>query len=540
MPALEISILVASVAASVALFLYGLNAYVLLALYRRGRRGETGGTVSQEGSGRTEHGAVRVDGSRACAAHDGSAGIALDWPVVTVQLPVYNERFVVGRLLQAAVDLDYPRDRLEIQLLDDSDDETAELAAGVVARYRRAGARIVHLRRRDRAGFKAGALAAGLEQARGEFVAIFDADFVPPPEFLRRSVPPLLADAGLALVQARWGHLNREHSFLTRAQAVGIDGHFVIEQNARSRSGLFLNFNGTAGVWRRSAIQASGGWQADTLTEDLDLSYRAQLAGWRLGYLGDLVAPAELPIDVNGLKSQQYRWAKGSIQTARKLLPRVFRAPIPWFNKIQAFFHLTHYLIHPLILVSALFALPVLRIDLAVSEPLLVVIGGCLILSTLSPSVLYGVSQREAYPDWGRRLWILPLLVAVGVGIAVNNTRAVFAALLGASGEFVRTPKYGLTRGPHPSSDASGAPRTDAAVRRRIYRIGPHLSVILELLLAVYGFHSLKAYAEAGRWAAVPFLVLSATGFLLVGLLSLWHGWRSQPSAEQPELVSAP
>ena len=253
----------------------------------------------------------------------------LEWPVVTVQLPLYNEMYVAQRLIEAVCRLDYPRDRLEIQVLDDSADETTGIVARVVEEQRRLGIDIHHLHRTDRRGFKAGALAAGLERARGNLIAIFDADFVPQPEFLREAVPHF-SDPGLGMVQGSWAHINRGYSLLTRAQAILLDGHFLIEHTARNRGGCFFNFNGTAGIWRREAILLPGGWQHDTLTEDLDLSYRAQLAGWKFLYLPDLAVPSELPVDINGFKGQQYRWTKGSVQTGRKLLGRILRAPLPW------------------------------------------------------------------------------------------------------------------------------------------------------------------------------------------------------------------
>ena len=268
------------------LFVYGVNAYLMVALHLRGRR----------------------------RPRSTAPPLAV-WPTVTVQLPIYNERYVARRLLEAVGALDYPADRLEIQVLDDSTDETTAIVIETAQTLAGRGLEVVHLHRRERAGFKAGALAAGLKEASGEFIAIFDADFVPPPDFLRRTLPHF-ADPGVAVVQTRWGHLNRDFSLLTVAQALGIDGHFAVEQAARARSGLFLNFNGTAGVWRRTAIDDAGGWTHDTLTEDLDLSYRAQLRGWRIEYRPEIVCPAELPVLVTGFKSQQRRWAQGSIQTA--------------------------------------------------------------------------------------------------------------------------------------------------------------------------------------------------------------------------------
>src|SRR5258706_11786510 len=312
------------------LLLYGLNAYVMIALHWWTRR--------------SAHAALPPPDPPV-------------WPLVTVQLPLYNERYVAERLLEAAGALDYPADRLEIQVLDDSTDDTAAIVAETAQRLRARGVNVIHVRRTDRTGFKAGALASGLASARGEFVAIFDADFVPPPDFLRRTIPHFV-DARVAVVQTRWGHLNRDFSLLTVAQSLGIDGHFGVEQAARCRGHLLLNFNGTAGVWRRTAIENAGGWAHDTLTEDLDLSYRAQLRHWRILYLPELVCPAELPVVISGFKSQQRRWAQGSIQTAVKLLPLVLSSELSLWTKYQAFVHLTYYMIHPLMLVVVLLSIP--------------------------------------------------------------------------------------------------------------------------------------------------------------------------------------
>ena len=524
---LETVFLVFYVVASGGLFLYGMNCYVMLGLFYFGRRREREKNVRFLAS----PGPMAIDAAQ-----------ARDWPQVTTQLPIYNERFVVDRLIRAVVRMDYPEDRHEIQVLDDSDDETVEIAARLVEHYRSRGVDIVHIRRADRTGFKAGALNHGMARAKGEFLAVFDADFVPPSDFLRRTIPFFSQDPKFAMIQTRWGHVNRDSSLLTRAQSVGIDGHFVIEQGARTWNELFMNFNGTAGVWRRTAIGDAGGWEADTLTEDLDLSYRVQLAGWRMKYLSDVVTPAEIPVDINGLKSQQHRWAKGSIQTAMKILPRVFRADVPLFRKIQAVFHLTHYFIHPLMFAGALFSLPALLApDVGIARSIFLTTGVFLVLSALSPSILYLVSQREAYPDWKGRLWILPVLVAIGVGIAVNNTRAVVEALVGWKSDFVRTPKHGVGREDVPAVGTLPEESFPSGIagRYRTYRTSPQLLIVLELSMAAYGFLSLYLYCAAGRWAVVPFLTLSSVGFLVVGLLSLHHGWRSQPRAARSALASA-
>ena len=367
--------------------------------------------------------------------------------MVTVQLPIYNEMYVVDRLIEAVCDLDYPKDRLEIQVLDDSTDETRDRADLAVQRQFARGFDIKYLHRSDRTGYKAGALEAGLKVARGEYVAIFDADFVPPSDFLRRTVPYLVHDAGLAVVQARWGHLNDDYSMLTRVQAVLLDGHFVLEHGARNRSGCFFNFNGTAGIWRRTAIADAGGWQHDTLTEDLDLSYRAQMRGWRFMFLPDLLAPAEVPVEMNAFKTQQHRWAKGSIQTCRKILPLLLQSNLPLAVKVEAFFHLTANFNYLLMVVLSILMFPsmVVRYNMGLTEMLLIDVP-LFAAATLSVVNFYLMSQREAYRDWRSRIKYLPIVLAVGIGLAVNNARAVLEALFNHDTEFARTPKYGIER----------------------------------------------------------------------------------------------
>ena len=396
------------------LMLYGLNCYVMIFLFKRRR--ETAARHRE---------AVLSWFKDTFNPHE--------LPSVTTQIPVFNEINVVERIMRAAGGIQYPQGKHEIQVLDDSTDETSELIDRIAEDLRQDGIDITVFRRSGRQGFKAGALAEGLPRAKGEFLAVFDADFVPPADYLLRTVPFFLEDNRLGLVQARWGHLNRHKSLLTRVQSIGIDGHFMIEQSARSWNGLFMNFNGTAGIWRKQAIKDGGGWQWDTLTEDMDLSYRVQFAGWKALFLPDVVVPAEIPEDVNAFKSQQFRWAKGSIETALKLLPGLLKSPIPTFKKIEAFFHLTHYMVHPLMVSLALLALPVLVSMTASPGPF---IFGCLafilILSMTAPSALYFTSQKAAYPDdWPGRMLYLPFLIIVGVGIAVSNTRAVFEALIG-------------------------------------------------------------------------------------------------------------
>jgi len=415
-----------------------------------------------------------------------------EWPHVTVQLPIYNELHTVERLLSAAARLDYPRDRLEIQVLDDSTDATSRVAARTVARLRRQGIDVIHISRPDRTGFKAGALAAGLAEAKGELIAIFDADFLPPPDFLQRVVPHF-ADPIVGCVQTRWGHLNRGYSLFTRAQALGVDGHFVVEQTARSRAGLFINFNGTAGIWRRTCIGDAGGWQGDTLTEDLDLSYRAQLRGWQIGYVPDVVVPAELPAQISGFKRQQARWAQGSIQTALKLLGPLLRSDQPWSVKLEGVVHLTGYLVHPLMLLVVLLTLP-----MSFSRNWGLAAAPWLVIAAVGPPLLYTVAQMAEGQHWRYRLRALPLLAMLGMGLALSNTWAVLKAVLRLRQGFQRTPKFALRR--------SG----DTWVGS-VYALGRDSLIWGELGLAVFALALLAV--PSVHWGFAPWLLLYASGF---------------------------
>lgn len=420
-------------------------------------------------------------------------------PRLTVQLPLYNEFHVAERLIEAVCALDYPRDRLEIQVLDDSTDDTRRVCEETVTRMRERGVDIVLLHREDRTGFKAGALAAGLARATGELVAIFDADFVPPKNFARRLVP-FFADPGVGMVQSRWGHLNRDQSALTRVQSMLLDGHFVIEQTARNRSGRFFNFNGTAGIWRRTCIEEAGGWQHDTLTEDLDLSYRAQLLGWRFVFLEEHVTPAELPLEMGAFKTQQHRWAKGSIQTARKLLPRILRSDLPTVVKLESVCHLLANVGYLMMVAVALLVVPsvYLRRE-AASWTLAAVDLPIFALSTLSVVAFYVVAQARARGSWRGTLRLVPFVMAVGIGLSVNNARAVVEALGGRGSEFRRTPKYNL------------APGGSLADRR--YRAGISRDTWIELALALYFGVGVGFGLAAGLWGALPFLLLFFIGY---------------------------
>jgi cellulose synthase/poly-beta-1,6-N-acetylglucosamine synthase-like glycosyltransferase len=441
--------------------------------------------------------------------HPVPAGQFASLPPVTIQLPIYNEMYVADRLIDAVCKLEYPRELLEIQVLDDSTDETRGIAEQAVRRNAAQGIDITYLHRTDRTGYKAGALEAGLKQAKGEYIAIFDADFIPTTDFLRRTVP-FFTDPGVALVQARWGHINQDYSLLTKIQAILLDGHFVLEHGGRNRAGLFFNFNGTAGIWRRTAIEDAGGWQHDTLTEDLDLSYRAQLRGWRFVFLQDLVAPAEVPVEMNAFKSQQHRWAKGSIQTCRKLMPRILRSKLPLAVKAEAFFHLSANFNYLLMCVLSVLMAPsmVIRYNMGWYEMLLIDVP-LFFAATASVANFYMVCQRELHKDdWTTRLKYLPFLMSIGIGLTVNNTRAVLEALFNKQSEFARTPKYRI----------EGS--EDEWIGKK-YRQNFTVQPMIELALGLY-FTATVFYALAnGIYGTLPFLVLFQIGFLYTGLLSI-------------------
>jgi cellulose synthase/poly-beta-1,6-N-acetylglucosamine synthase-like glycosyltransferase len=473
------------------LFAYGANCYVLILTYRRHHR-----------DARRRHAELNRRFREELPARG--------WPRITVQLPVYNERYVVQRLMDAVGRLDYPRERLEIQVLDDSTDDTAGRVEAIVRRMQARGVNIVRVHRERRDGFKAGALQHGLRQAAGEFIAVFDADFLPAPDFLKKTLP-YFADPQTGMVQARWGHLNAGYSLLTRVQAIGIDGHFIIEQSSRSSAGWFLNFNGTGGLWRRQAIEDAGGWKADTLTEDLDLSYRAQLKGWKLMAATQIVCPGELPVTITAFKSQQHRWAKGSIQTAKKSLGKVLVARLPLGTKVQAFLHLTHYLVHPLILAVVLMSIPMLYTPLMRTHPGgPVAFFGLLWLATIGPSALYLVSQRILYPDWKRRIKYLPALMCLGTGVSVSNTLAVLEALCNVASPFVRTPKYGIRK------------KADTWESKR-YGLPATAAVFGELLLGIYSLLSFGLFLLSDKILPSPFMLIYALGFFYVFTLSLRH-----------------
>ncbi len=480
-------LIVVYIITAVLLAVYGLNAFVLTALFLKHRRSAPLPVSSL------------ADGEKA------------EVPFLTVQLPIYNEAMVVERLIEAMTRLDYPADRLQIQVLDDSTDDTTEIALTRVVEYRRQGINIELLHRTDRSGFKAGALKNGLQTASGEFIAIFDADFVPEPDFLGQTIPHLVDNPELGFVQTRWGHLNRDYSALTATQALAIDGHFVIEQTARNRSGLLMGFNGTGGVWRRTCIESAGGWHGDTIAEDLDLSYRAQLAGWRCLFLPNVVAPAEIPPQLAAFKRQQFRWAKGSIQCLKKLGGPVFRAPLPWPVKVQALIHLSNYLVHPLIVILAVIT-PILMLTDSMAHvhfPLIY-----LSLISFGPPLLYATSQIVLNPQrWRHNYRVMPLLIFLGSGIALSNSRAVLEALFGLGGNvFRRTPKFNLTE----TGD-------DASWQANPYRLPVDGLALGELALSLYSFFGVWVAASQGNFFAVPFILLYAFGFGYVAGQGWWE-----------------
>ncbi len=430
-------------------------------------------------------------------------------PRITVQLPIFNELYVVERLLKAVAALEYPRELLQVQVLDDSTDETTEIAAKQVAELKAAGLDIELVHRTDRTGFKAGAMEAGMASCTGEFVLILDADFVPAPDMLMKTVH-YFTDPKVGMIQTRWGHLNRTYSVLTRVQAMFLDGHLLLEQTARSRAGRFFNFNGTAGLWRRSCIADAGGWQHDTLTEDLDLSYRAQLKGWRFIFLPDLVTPAELPVDMNGFKSQQHRWTKGSIQTCGKLLPAVWRAKLPLLIKLESTAHLTSNYAYLLLFFLCILMHPATGGEGgAFSWHALLINIPIYLSASLPAAIFYVVAQRELHPKtWLKELCLLPMVLALGIGLAINNTRAVLEAMLGHQSEFTRTPKYGIQS------------KTQAWKKARYI---PIKSVVpfIELLFAIYFAYLLGCSMAHEQWLNAMFLSLFLTGFSYVALCSL-------------------
>jgi len=432
-------------------------------------------------------------------------------PTVTVQLPMYNEMYVVDRLLEGVAALDYPRDRLEIQVLDDSTDETKEIAMRKVAELEERGYMVTYRHRDNRVGYKAGALEEGLKVAKGDFVLVFDADFVPTVSIVKDLIHHF-TDPKVGMVQARWGHINKEYSLLTRVQSMMLDGHFVIEHIARNRSGRFFNFNGTAGIWRRATIVDAGGWQHDTLTEDMDLSFRAQLRGWRFVYVPTALAPAEIPCEMNSFKGQQFRWAKGSAQTAKKLVWEVLKADLPLKVKVECLFHLTNNFAYLFLVLLAVLQLPNMLMRRELDHPLLLLLDVPLFASTcLSIVVFYLATHKALYGTMVDAMKRLPLMMALSIGLSINNARAVLEGLLGRDSEFVRTPKHGISK------------QDEGWVAKRYRANSRDLATYLELGFGLYFLITIALAVFTGSWVSIPFLVLFLVGFLYVGALSFYQ-----------------
>lgn len=434
-------------------------------------------------------------------------------PAVTIQLPLYNERYVVERLIDEVSKMDYPKDLLQIQVLDDSTDDTHPFTEALVERYRALGFPIEYHHRTNRHGYKAGALQEGLQTATGEFIAIFDADFVPPPDFLLRTIHHF-TDAKVGVVQTRWSYLNRNYNFLTEVEAMMLDGHFILEHGARSRAGLFFNFNGTAGIMRRVMIDDAGGWQHDTLTEDSDLSYRAQLRGWRFVYMPGLDCPSELPVEMHGFQVQQSRWAKGLTQVARKLVAKIWKAEIPLRVKIEAILHLTPNISYPLMIVVSALMLPVMIVRFYMGWWQMMLIDFPLIIASFwSISAFYVIAYREVNPkSWKRAFLLLPMLMAVGIGLTIINTRAVLEALFGVETSFVRTPKFAI----------EGATPSRRNIEKKYRRRSGWLPYA-ELAAGTYFAFMVGFAISTYNFLAAPFLLLFVAGYYWAGLSTLYR-----------------
>lgn len=432
-------------------------------------------------------------------------------PMVTIQLPLFNELYVVERLIHSVCEIDYPIDKLEIQVLDDSTDESIVITQRLVEEYKAKGFDIQYIHRKDRGGYKAGALKNGLITAKGQYVAIFDADFVPKKEFLQKTIPHF-NNSNVGMVQTRWEHLNEDYSYLTKAQALALDGHFVIEQQVRNKAGFFINFNGTAGIWRKECIFDAGNWQADTLTEDFDLSYRAQLKGWKFLFLNDVTSPAELPADINALKTQQFRWTKGAVETALKILPKVLKSDLPFRIKMECTIHLTSNIVFPFIILVAILNVPLVIIKTTIQGyDQYYSLMSVFVLASISTFLFYTFAQKAIHLDWQKRLLLFPVFLAGSMGFAVNNTKAVIEALFSKKSEFARTPKGGVIKS------------TDDWKKKKYVQSKVSPMVIIELLLALYFVIGIGISIYHVQIAAIPFQLLFLAGFGTVGLLSLRH-----------------
>lgn len=445
-----------------------------------------------------------------------------EFPVVTIQLPVFNELYVVNRAIDAICTLDYSKEKLEIQVLDDSTDETASIIAQKVMEKSEQGFDIKHIRRGNRQGYKAGALKFGLAQSRGEYVAIFDADFIPREDFLKRTLPYFSEDK-IGMVQTRWEHINSDYSLLTRAQAIALDGHFVIEQQVRNKAGFFINFNGTAGIWRRSCIEDAGNWEADTLAEDLDLSYRAQLKGWQFIFMKEYTSPAELPSDINGLRSQQFRWTKGAIEASKKLLPKVWKSKLPLRVKIHSTIHLSASMVYPFVLLIGILQVPIVFVKHSGRYDATFILMSGFIFAFFGSFVFYLYSQKDVYKDWRRRIYLFPVFMAGSMGLSVNNTKAVIEGLMNKKSEFVRTPKYGVTR------------KQDSWADKKYSQRKVNWVSIAEFILALYCLAGIIMSIAFLEIAAIPFQLLYFSGFGTISYLSLKETVLARKSSEVPK-----
>ncbi|MFQ5475942.1 MAG: cellulose synthase family protein [Nitrosopumilus sp.] len=434
----------------------------------------------------------------------------LGTPSVTIQLPIYNEKYVAKRLVDSVCNLDYPKEKMRIMVCDDSDDDTVELLDDVVDDYKKQGFQIEHVRRGTRKGYKAGALKHAMKTTDTDLVAIFDADFMPPEWFLKRAIPHF-SKANIGLIQCRWGHVNENYSAITQAQALSLDFHFLIEQKAKSNSHLFMNFNGTAGIWKRECIEDAGGWHSATLVEDLDLSYRAQMKGWKCVFLPDIVVDAELPVQMNGAKRQQFRWAKGSIQCAIKLLSDIaLKRKVALEAKIQAFIQLTRHIVYPLMLIQFL-TLPILlaaEINLYVVSFLPAITIATYL--AMGPGAYIMIMQSMYHKSWKSKAKILPALLVYNAGMSVNNTVAVFDAVLGKKNEFLRTPKYGIIT-------------KEDDWRNKAYNLPFTQTTLLEIFFGVYGIMGIFIAIFSNNPIFVPIIALQAVGFFFIAYMSLSH-----------------
>jgi len=470
------------------LFFYGMHGFFLVYLYNKFK------DVKYEPKGRFE-----------------------ELPKVCIQLPTFNEALVVDRLIDAVCKIDYPKDKMEIQVLDDSTDETQDVLKKIVEEKKKLGFNINYYHRDNRQGFKAGALKEGLEKTDAEFIAIFDADFIPNSDFLNRTIH-YFTDPKIGMVQTRWEHLNAEYSILTRAQALALDGHFVMEQQVRNKAGFFINFNGTAGIWRKACIYDAGNWQPDTLTEDLDLSYRAQLKGWKFVFLNDFTSPSELPIEINALKNQQFRWTKGAIETSKKILPLVWKSSIPLKLKLYSTFHLTMNIVFPLIVLAGLLNVPLVYVKNTGNYDEYFAFMSIFTLAFISSFLMYMYSQKDVYPDWKRRIYLFPVFMAGSMGFALNNTRAVIEGVFNKKSEFVRTTKFRIetsTDNPHPKRK-----------KYAVTKISP--MIMLELLFAIWALFGIGLAAYYSEIAAIPFLSMYFLGYGVIAVMSIKHALESK------------